>query len=329
MAGIEMKGRTFGRLKVIERHHSTPKKVFWTCECKCGKTTVVDGWSLRSGKIQSCGCYRLDRVRDAIFKDMTGKTVNGIKVISFDHMDNRRQVYWKCICPYCGKTFVTRGSAIRNKHARSCGCLNLITTTTHNMSYSRLYHIHQGMMKRCYEPKCDAYPYYGGRGIYICDEWLNKGMTQREILKAGNPGFVNFIHWAVNNGYDETKSIDRIDVNGPYAPWNCRWATNIEQQRNKRNTCYINDGEEMLVWSAFCIKYNLEPGFVYSKIHKGWSLNAIVYAAKHPELGIHIPRGSQKHKFANNGRGIYLDKDEFRRLIPIIPNQWDGYNNRQ
>ena len=85
----------------------------------------------------------------------------------------------------------------------------------------------------------------------------------------------------------------------------------------------------MLVWSAFCVKYNLEPGFVYSKIHKGWSLNAIVYAAKHLELGIHIPRSSQKHKFANNGKGVYLDKDEFRRLIPIIPNQWDGYNNRQ
>lgn len=50
MAGIGMVGRKFGRLTVIERHHSTPKKVFWTCRCDCGKPTVVDGWHLRSGK---------------------------------------------------------------------------------------------------------------------------------------------------------------------------------------------------------------------------------------------------------------------------------------
>lgn len=334
MAGIEMKGRKFGRLTVIERHHSTPKKVFWTCKCDCGKTAVVDGWHLRSGKTQSCGCYRLDRVRDVTFKDMTGQTVNGIKVISFDHTDNRRQVYWKCICPYCGKPFVTRGSSIRNGHAKSCGC----DQGTHKMCYSKLYHIHQGMLKRCNDPKHDAYPNYGGRGIYVCDEWSNKGMTPQEVLKAGNPGFMNFYKWAMKNGYKEPDpkqpkgkrlSIDRIDVNGPYAPWNCRFVTMDDQQLNKRNTCYINDGEEMLVWSQFCRKYNLDPGFVTNRYYTGWSLNGIVYAAKHPELGIHIPRGPQKHKFVNNGRGIYLDKDEFRRLIPIIPNQWDGYNNRQ
>ena len=80
MAGIEMKGRTFGRLKVLERHHSTPKKVFWTCQCKCGKITVVDGWSLRSGETQSCGCLQRERAVEVGRKDMTGQTVNGIKV---------------------------------------------------------------------------------------------------------------------------------------------------------------------------------------------------------------------------------------------------------
>lgn len=329
MAGIEMKGRTFGRLKVIERHHSTPKKIFWTCECKCGKTVVVDGWSLRSGETQSCGCLQRERAVEVNRKDMTGQTVNGIKVIGFDHKGNRNQVYWKCVCPYCGKEFVTRGSSIRNGHVKSCGCLSVIANTTHNKSYSKLYHIHQSMIRRCNDPNHDAYSNYGGRGIYVCDEWSNKGMTPQEILKAGNPGFSNFYNWAIENGYKEGLSIDRIDNDGPYAPWNCRWATNIEQQRNRRTNCFINDGEEMIAWSEFCNKYNLEPGFVYNKVYVGWSLNAIVYAAKHPELGIHIPRGSQKHKFANNGRGVYLDKDEFRRLIPIIPNQWDGYNNRQ
>ena len=319
MAGIEMKGRTFGRLKVLERHHSTPKKVFWTCQCKCGKITVVDGWSLRSGETQSCGCLQRERAVEVGRKDMTGQTVNGIKVLEVDHKDNRNQLYWKCVCPYCGNIFVTRGSAIRNGHAKSCGCYNKISNITHNMSYSRLYHIHQGMIKRCYEPKSDSYPNYGGRGITICDEWLNIGMTPQEIQKSGNPGFQHFMKWALNSGYADNKTIDRRDVNGPYAPWNCRWLTNAEQQLNKRNNRHINDGEETLVWSEFCKKYHLDPTYVGNKIYKGWSLDAIVYAAKHPEMKIHIPRGSQQHKYPRHG--VYLDKDEFQVLIPRIPNQ--------
>ena len=76
------------------------------------------------------------------------------------------------------------------------------------------------MKQRCYNPNNDNYPNYGGRGISICDEWLN----DREA----------FISWALSHGYSNDLSIDRIDVNGNYKPSNCRWATDELQRNNQR-----------------------------------------------------------------------------------------------
>ena len=326
MAGIEMKGRTFGRLKVLERHHSTPKKVFWTCQCKCGQITVVDGWSLRSGETKSCGCLQCERAVEVGRKDMTGQTVNGIKVLEVDHKDNRNQLYWKCVCPYCGKIFVTRGSAIRNGHAKSCGCYGTIVNTTHNMCYSKLYHIHQSMLKRCNDPTHDAYPNYGGRGIYVCDEWSNKGMTPQEILKAGNPGFMNFYNWAMKNGYkepdpkqpkNERLAIERKDVNGPYAPWNCVWIPYGDQAYNRRNTKRIYDGKRWYVHAEFEDAYGLTRATLSAKLSAGWSESAIVYAAKHPDLKMRKLRWYEADR-RSLPKDTYVDKDDFVHLIPII-----------
>lgn len=79
------------------------------------------------------------------------------------------------------------------------------------------------MVRRCYNTKCANYQYYGNRGIKICDNWLGKN------------GFENFYDWAINNGYKDNLSIDRIDNNGNYCPENCRWTTKSVQNMNKRN----------------------------------------------------------------------------------------------
>lgn len=82
------------------------------------------------------------------------------------------------------------------------------------------------MRKRCYNKKCRSYKNYGARGIYICEEWLN---DRRK-----------FVEWGIKTGFRSGLSIDRIDNDGPYAPWNCRWATNHIQQNNKSTNVVIS-----------------------------------------------------------------------------------------
>ena len=80
------------------------------------------------------------------------------------------------------------------------------------------------MRTRCKNPNFRAYHYYGGRGIKVCEEW---------------EAFENFRDWALQNGYKEELTLDRIDANGNYEPSNCRWATRKEQSRNTRGVKII------------------------------------------------------------------------------------------
>lgn len=87
-------------------------------------------------------------------------------------------------------------------------------------NYPRIYKIWQGIRQRCNNQNDKDYDNYGGRGIKVCEGWNNNSME--------------FIQWALQNGYTDNLSIDRKDTNGDYCPENCHWATGTEQARNKR-----------------------------------------------------------------------------------------------
>jgi hypothetical protein len=94
--------------------------------------------------------------------------------------------------------------------------------------YKRLQRIFDDMKTRCYNSKCKKYPIYGGKDIKICDEWLNDRIV--------------FYKWAINNGYKDNLTIDRINPNGNYEPENCRWLTKSDQTKNKNISIKMSDG---------------------------------------------------------------------------------------
>lgn len=103
---------------------------------------------------------------------------------------------------------------------------------------SRLYRAWRHMKGRCYDPHDIGYAYYGGRGIKVCKEWDND--------------YLSFKKWALSNGYKDFLTLDRIDFNGNYEPYNCRWATRKEQANNRRGLHkveYHGETKTLTEWS--------------------------------------------------------------------------------
>lgn len=243
---IDLTGKKFNHLQVISRGPNNKRnQAMWNCICDCGTKTLVLGHSLTHGKTKSCGCQKSKSAHKTHFEDLTGKRFGKLVVKKRADNQNKRTM-WLCRCD-CGEETIVEAYSLKTGNTSSCGCLKFEShNATHSLSKTRLYGIYSKMKGRCYNSNDPAYKWYGGRGISICEEWLNN--------------FESFYGWAINNGYSEELSIDRIDVNGNYEPCNCRWATITIQANNRRNTkflIYHNETKSIAEWSRITgIKYS-------------------------------------------------------------------------
>lgn len=167
-----------------------------------------------------------------------GDCVNG--AILLERVNGR---LWKMKCS-CGELFVAQPSDSKGV-CRKCAMKKLsVDRTKHGESpkqgkrnASKLYSIWVNMRNRCFNSENKSFAYYGGRGISVCDEWSE---------------FLNFEKWAIQNGFEENLTLDRIDVNGNYDPENCRWISQKEQMRNTRSNhllTYNGDTKTMAEWA--------------------------------------------------------------------------------
>jgi len=229
----DISGKRFGMLTAL---YPTGEKTsrgsyFWHCKCDCGNEKDIPSGDLLSGHTGSCGCRSL-----AV---LDGLTFGKLKVL---HVTGRSSSaggrYWLCQCE-CGRLREVTTHDLRSEHGiRSCiSCAEkakkdnrekftqatLVEQT--NVRRERLHGIWQAMKTRCNNTNSKEYQYYGARDIRVCSSW--------------NESYQTFKTWALANGYDDSLTIERKDVDGDYSPDNCKWIPMRQQFFNKRRTHYI------------------------------------------------------------------------------------------
>lgn len=162
-----------------------------------------------------------------VFKNIEGQVYGRLTALTFEGRDRNKMAIWKCQCE-CGKETSVRLITLTQGSTRSCGCLNTEVrertakgneyAKTHGLSKHPLYSTWATMKQRCYNPNTYKFNHYGGRGIQVCEAWLNsfeiflKDMGERP----------------------EGATLNRINNDGDYHPDNCEWSSYSDQNRNRR-----------------------------------------------------------------------------------------------
>ncbi|MDQ1281602.1 MAG: hypothetical protein QG670_2867 [Thermoproteota archaeon] len=215
------------------------------------------------------------------FKDITNQRYGILTVEKPAFSDKNHKWHWLCKCD-CGNTCIVDGRYLRKGKKLSCGCVRVVNENgriitrkgrtgqsrkgipnpknlIHGFGKTRLATTRNNMMQRCYNPKHKSYPQYGGRGITVCDEWINN--------------LPSFYEWAVASGYKDNLTIDRIDNNGNYCPENCKWSTSIEQGNNQRTNRHITYQGKTLTPTQWGRELKIAVHLIRNRIFKlGWTV---------------------------------------------------------
>ncbi len=190
-------------------------------------------------------------------KDLTGQKFGWLTALYRLHNYHKKgNSYWLCVCD-CGNIAEVRCTSLTSGVTKSCGCGKRYYS--HGKTNTRLYRIFQAMKNRCYNKHTINYKHYGGRGVTVCDEWRND--------------FQAFYNWAINNGYRENLTIDRIDNNKGYSPDNCRFVDRKTQARNRHNIKQYTINGETHCLSEWCEILGLKFDKVRNRVYNyGWNI---------------------------------------------------------
>ncbi len=185
-------------------------------------------------------------------KDLTGRKFGRLTVEKRTKDKVRGRPRWTCACG-CGSRLEVDSSSLLSGNTKSCGCMAFGESNPnyrHGMGRTPTYEIWQSMWGRCSNPRNKGFPQYGGRGITVDPAWRDYSVFIRDMGEkpAGR--------W----------SLDRIDNNKGYSRANCRWATDLQQARNKsNNTRYMFAGEE-LTWSEWAERGAVSQQLLRSRV---------------------------------------------------------------
>ena len=197
-----------------------------------------------------------------------GQKFNRLTIIAFEIVPRTQYTMTKWIvrCD-CGTLKSVAPNRVLDGNTKSCGCLkseqtiayNRQTKKKHGGRNERLYTIWHNMKQRCYGKTYKDYPNWGGRGIRVCDEWKDD--------------YVAFRTWALENGYEQKLSLDRIDVNGDYSPANCRWADWRTQAINRTTSLNFEVNGQIKNLTELAEEYGIKYTTLYQRVHcYGWDI---------------------------------------------------------
>jgi hypothetical protein len=191
-------------------------------------------------------------------QSIIGLKFGRLTVVSEEGVRNKIRRF-SCVCS-CGNVRSVAGTDLRRGHSKSCGCLQKQLASkanrTHRKTNSTEYHSWSNMKARCLNKNHPRWADYGGRGIFVCQSWIDSFECFLKDMGKCPAGY----------------SIDRIDVNGNYEPSNCRWASNNQQARNCRKTKIVEYMGRALSLPDHCEMLGLDLKCVKARVALGWTL---------------------------------------------------------
>lgn len=185
--------------------------------------------------------------------DLTGKLFGKWEVLYRNGTKNTFAV-WRCRCILCKKEHDIVGQTLVQGRSTKCRSCSASQAKLKPFSNDAIKHIFSAMWQRCYDKNHIAFHHYGGRGIKICDEWLNNRQS--------------FYEWAYQNGYSKGLSIERKDFNKGYSPDNCCFIPKSKQPGNRRNNIMVTINGETQCFAWWCKKLNISASTVKYRAEK-------------------------------------------------------------